>query len=70
MFYIIAFDPFIIQTTVAPQNDRWNLSDMKYFYVVSEKTNKNGCKMFLYTLCAGMEILAWFLLEGKYYSHT
>ena len=22
------------------------------------------------TLCAGMEILAWFLLEGKYYSHT
>ena len=21
-------------------------------------------------LCAGMEILAWFLLEGKYYSHT
>ena len=22
------------------------------------------------TLCAGMEILAWFLLESKYYSHT
>ena len=22
------------------------------------------------TLCTGMEILAWFLVEGKYYSHT
>ena len=21
-------------------------------------------------LCTGMEILAWFLVEGKYYSHT
>ena len=24
----------------------------------------------IYTLCARMEILAWFLPEGKYYSHT
>ena len=23
-----------------------------------------------YPLCTGMEILAWFLVEGKYYSHT
>ena len=30
---------------------------------------KKGRKGFN-TLCAGMEILAWFLVEGKYYSHT
>ena len=26
--------------------------------------------MAMRALCTGMEILAWFLVEGKYYSHT
>ena len=50
VFYIIAYDPIIIRTTEAPQNDNWNLSFVKYAYVVGEKINKNGCKMAIYEL--------------------
>ena len=41
----LAFDPIGIQTHLAPQNDRQNLSFVKGNYVVGKKLAKNGRKM-------------------------
>ena len=40
---------------------------LRLFHFVKNLAWKMYCSL---PLCAGMEILAWFLLEGKYYSHT
>ena len=45
VIYVVAFDPIGIQTHLAPQNDRQNLSFVKGNYVVGKKLAKNGRKM-------------------------
>ena len=48
VFCIIAFEPMKIQTSSAPENDRWNFNFVTDFYVVDEKMTKNGCKTAIY----------------------
>ena len=45
VFYVVAFDPIEIYTSLAPQNDRQHLSFVKDIYVVAKKMNRIGCKM-------------------------
>ena len=45
VFYVIAFDPIEIQTCLAPQNDRQNLSFVKDNNVFVAKMTRNGLKM-------------------------
>ena len=40
-FFVITFEP---TKCYAPQNDRLNLSIVKYFYLVGKKMAKNGLK--------------------------
>ena len=37
VIHVVAFDPIKIQTSLAPQNDRLNLSFVKDIYVTCEK---------------------------------
>ena len=42
-FYVITFEPIEVQTCSAPQNDRLNLSFVKYImYIDGEKMARNG----------------------------
>ena len=45
VIYVIAFDPINIQTCLAPQNDRQNLSFVKDSYVLAQKMTRNGRKL-------------------------
>ena len=47
-FCVITFEPIMIQTCSAPQNDRLNFSFVKYTYVDGKKLARNGRKMALY----------------------
>ena len=49
-FQVIKFVPIKIQTWSAPQNDRLNLSFVKYEYKVGKKMTRNGHKMAIYQL--------------------
>ena len=51
VFYVVAFDSIKIQTPLAPQNDRQDLSFVKDIYVVGEKMTRNGGKMANTKLC-------------------
>ena len=51
VFYVAAFDSIKIQTPLASQNDRHNLSFLKDIYVVGEKMTRNGGKMANTKLC-------------------
>ena len=42
---VIAFDPISIQTCLAPQNDRQNLSFVKDSYVLAQKMTRNSQKL-------------------------
>ena len=42
---VITFNPIGIQTYLAPQNDRLNLSFVKDIHVVGEKMTRSGFKM-------------------------
>jgi hypothetical protein len=44
-FCVITFEPIRIYTFLASQNDRLNLSFVKYVYAVFEKMARNGHKM-------------------------
>ena len=44
MFCVITFKPIKIQTCLAPQNDRLNLSFVKDIYVDGVKLARNGLK--------------------------
>ena len=44
-FCVITFEPIKVKTCSAPQNDRLNLSFVKYFHVDGENLARNGCKM-------------------------
>ena len=58
-----------IQLSARPSVSNRATRDDKYTirYIFWTKINRLKVSK---SLCAGMEILAWFLLEGKYYSHT
>ena len=43
-FCVITFEPTMIQTCLAPQNDRLNLSFVKDENIVAEKMARNGPK--------------------------
>ena len=45
MIYVVAFDPIMNQTRLAPQNDHQHLSFVKDINVVGEKKTRNGRKM-------------------------
>ena len=45
LIYVIAFDPIKIYTDWAHQNDRRNLSCVRYINTVGEKMTGNGRKM-------------------------
>ena len=49
-FYVITVVPIMIQTCLAPQNDRLNLSIMKDFHMVGKNMARNGCKMAIYQM--------------------
>ena len=44
-FCVITFKPIKIQTCSAPQNDRLNLSFVKYIHVVGKTMARNGQKI-------------------------
>ena len=43
-FCVITFEPIKVKTCSAPQNDRLNLSFVKYIHVDGENLAWNGCK--------------------------
>ena len=45
IIHVIAFDPINIQTCLAPQNDRQDLSFVKENYVLGQKMTRNGRKL-------------------------
>ena len=45
VIYVIAFYPIKIQTCLAPQNDRQNLSFVKDSYVLGQKMTRNIWKL-------------------------
>ena len=45
VIYVIALDPINIQTCLAPQNDRQNLSFVKDSCVLPQKMTRNGQKL-------------------------
>ena len=47
-FCVITFEPIMIQTCSAPQNDRQNFSFVKDTYVDGEKLARNGRKTATY----------------------
>ena len=49
-FCVITFEPIKIQTYLAPQNDRLNLSFVKDNHVVGKKMARYGRKMAFYQL--------------------
>ena len=51
VFYVVAFDSIKIQTPLAPQNDRHNLSFVKDICVAGKKMTRNGGKMANTKLC-------------------
>ena len=51
VFYVVAFDSIKIQTPLVPQNDRHNLSFVKYICVAAKKMTRNGGKMANTKLC-------------------
>ena len=75
------FQKSLIEEPFSPQAV-WLLEHFSLLFILNKNHNplphvrvasdaNNICKVApKKTLCAGMEILAWFLLEGKYYSHT
>ena len=60
MINVIAFDPIKICTDWGHQNDRQNLSFVKYINVVGEKMTRNGRKMriTLNTTCLGESVFS------------
>ena len=48
VFCVIPVVPIMIQICLAPQNDRLNLSFVKYFGVASLKMARNGQKIVIY----------------------
>ena len=51
VFYVVAFDSIKIQTPLASQNDRHNLSFVKDICVAEKKLTRNGGKMANTKLC-------------------
>ena len=49
-FCVITFEPIKIQTYLAPQNDRLNLSFVKDIHVIAEKMARKGRKKAIYEL--------------------
>ena len=49
-FCVITIVPIMIQTCLAPQNDRLNLSFVKDFHMVGKKMARNGWKMAIYQM--------------------
>ena len=52
MIYVVVFDPIEIWTHLAPQNDRYHLSFVKYVHVVGKQMTRNGHKMAEFIGCA------------------
>ena len=48
VFCVIPVVPIMIQTCLAPKNDRLNLSFVKDFYVAETEMARNGHKMAVY----------------------
>ena len=61
-----------VETRVQLWDTNEGMSIMAIRVVEFSNRGSDFCKLLMLpeTLCAGMEILAWFLVEGKYYSHT
>ena len=69
------FSKKMIQTKVPDEDKIRAVLTVKEFPgFVTGKVTKNGFPLEAswvgHPVCTGMEILAWFLVEGKYYSHT
>ena len=47
-FYAITFEPIKTQKPSQPQNDRLNISFVKYTYVYAKKMARKGGKMMIY----------------------
>ena len=48
--FVITFEPKKIQTRLAPQNDRLNLSFVKYIHVVGKTITRSGLKTSIFRL--------------------